>query len=203
MIVNTSNVNYTTGGGFDLPEGVNRYVLFMIAGLGDQYSNFPESVSVANQPASMLAQLPVTDETVQVWGASIPDSLAAGSYSSAIASTTFLRFFIAVFTGVSRDSVVDAKAHRNSSAASDGDSLEVATVGGGWVHDILWTNTTMTPGVGQSIIYNTAARAGISNKSGLQSGTATMSWSWSNARSAYAAISLRPARNTAGGVMIF
>ena len=205
MIVNTSNVDFVTTPTFTLPAGNNRYVLFMIADTADGSSAFPTSVTVAGTAATVIAQTTLTGsetEGAQVWGAVIPDSTAAGDYTIVTVGSTFQRFFIAVFTGVSRDAVVDSDAYRNGSADSDGDTLTVDCVGGGWVHDIVFATAAKTAGAYQNVIYNTTGRAGISYKNGLAHGTATMAWTWTNARSAHVVVSLRPYRPT-GGAVIF
>ena len=74
--------------------------------------------------------------------------------------------------------------------------------GGGWVHDIVFTGAAKTAGANQAVIYNTTGRAGVSYKSGLAHGTTSMAWTWTDARSAHAVVSLRPYRPT-GGAVIF
>lgn len=202
MIVNTSNVDYTTGPTFTLPEGTARYVLFMIAGLGDTYSYFPNWVDIAGTAATMITEVGPAYEAAQIWGANIPDSVAAGSYTITTGGTSFQRFHIAVFTGVSGDPVVDSDAFRKVSATSDGDLLTVDCVGGGWVHDIVWAWAEKTHDGAQTGIYNVIKRAGISYKSGLAHGTTTMSWTWTDSRSAHAVVSLRPFR-PGGGIVMF
>ena len=203
MIVNTSNVDFVSTPTFNLPVGTNRYVLFMIAGTADEYSYYPNIVTIAGTVATMIVQTePGVTQAAAIWGANIPDSTAAGDYTISIDGTSFLRKFIAVFTGVSRDPVVDAAAFKSNDSSRDGDTLTVDCVGGGWVHDIVFTDAAKTAGAGQSVIYNTAGRAGISYKNGLAHGTATMAWTWTDARSAHAVVSLRPYRPT-GGAIIF
>jgi hypothetical protein len=96
--------------------------------------------------------------------------------------------------------VVDSDAYQNSNSDSDGDTLTVDCVGGGWVHDIVFTEAAKT--ANQSVIYNTTGRAGVSYKNGLAHGTETMAWTWTDSRSAHAVVSLRPYRHT-GGAIIF
>lgn len=202
MIVNTSNVNFVTTPNFTLPTGTHRYVLFMICDVGDSYSFFPNTVDIAGTAATMITKTVPTEEAVQIWGANIPDSVAAGSYTITFDGTSFKRFHIAVFTGVSGDPVVDSAASRNNSESNDGDLLTVDCVGGGWVHDIVWAGTEKTHDGAQTVIYNVTGRPGISYKSGLAHGTTTMSWTWTDSRSAHAVVSLRPFRS-GGGVVIF
>ena len=202
MIANTSNVDFVITPTFTLPAGTHRYVLFMIGGLGDGSSYFPNTVDIAGTAATMITNTGPNDEAVQIWGANIPDSVAAGSYTISLGGTSFLRFHIAVFTGVSRDPVVDSDAFRNSSASSDGDLLTVDCVGGGWVHDIVYTEAAKTAGAYQNVIYNVTSRPGISHKSGLAHGTTSMAWTWTDARSAHAVVSLRPFR-PGGGIVMF
>lgn len=202
MIVNTSNVDFVTTPTFTLPTGTHRYVLFMIAGVGDGSSYFPNTVDIAGTAATMIKNTAPTAEAAQIWGANIPDSVAAGSYTITFGGTTFQRFHIAVFTGVSGDPVVDSNAFRNSISTSDGDLLTVDCVGGGWVHDIVWAGAAKTAGAGQSVLYNTTGRPGISYKSGLAHGTTSMSWTWTDSRSAHAVVSLRPFR-PGGGIVMF
>lgn len=202
MIVNTSNVNYVITPTFTLPTGTHRYVLFMFAGVGDGSSYFPNTVDIAGTAATMITKTVPTEEAVQIWGANIPDSVAAGSYTITFDGTSFQRFHIAVFTGVSGDPVVDSAASRNNSASNDGDLLTVDCVGGGWVHDIVWAGTAKTHDGAQTVIYNVTGRPGISYKSGLAHGTTTMSWTWTDSRSAHAVVSLRPFRS-GGGIVMF
>lgn len=203
MIVNTSNVNFAGTPNFTLPVGTNRYVLFMLADGTDGYSYYPNIVTIAGTVATMIVQTePGATQAAAIWGANIPDSTAAGNYTISIDGTNFQRKFIAVFTGVSRDPVVDAAAHKSNSSADDGDTLTVDCVGGGWVHDIVFATAAKTAGANQSVIYNTDGRPGVSCKSGLAHGTTSMAWTWTDSRSAHAAVSLRPYRPT-GGVVIF
>ena len=203
MIVNTSNVNYVSTPTFTLPVGTNRYVLFMLADGTDSYSYYPNTVTIAGTVATMIVQTePGPSQAAAIWGANIPDSTAAGDYTISVDGTSFQRKFIAVFTGVSRDPVVDAAAFKSNNSSSDGDTLTVDCVGGGWVHDIVFANTAKTAGANQSVIYNTTDRPGVSYKSGLAHGTTSMAWTWTDSRSAHAVVSLRPYRPT-GGVIIF
>jgi hypothetical protein len=197
VIVNTSNVNFVNTPTFTLPVGTNRYVLFMLAS-----ADFPNIVTIAGTVATMIVQIGA-DESAAMWGANIPDSTAAGNYTITFDKTCSVRKFIAVFTGVSRDPVVDSAAFRNSSSSSDGDTLTVDCVGGGWVHDIVFTGAAKTAGANQTVIYNsTSSGVGVSCKSGLAHGTTSMAWTWTGARSAHAVVSLRPYRST-GGAVIF
>ena len=203
MIVNTSNVNFVTTPTFTLPAGNNRYVLFMIADTADGSSYYPNIVTIAGTVATMIVQTePGASQAAAIWGANIPDSVAAGDYTITVDGTSFQRKFIAVFTGVSRDPVVDSDAYKSNNSDGDGDSLTVDCVGGGWVHDIVYTGAAKTAGGGQNVVYNTDGRAGVSYKSGLAHGTTTMAWTWTNARSAHVVVSLRPYRST-GGAVIF
>jgi hypothetical protein len=204
VIVNTSNVNYVTTPTFTLPVGNNRYVLFMIAAPADSYSYFPNIVTIAGTVATMIVQTePGASQAAAIWGANIPDSTAAGDYTISVDGTSFHRKFIAVFTGVSRDPIVDAAAFKSNVSNSDGDTLTVDCVGGGWVHDIVYADAdTKTAGANQSVIYNVTGRPGVSYKSGLAHGTTSMAWTWTDARSAHAVVSLRPYRPT-GGAVIF
>jgi hypothetical protein len=171
----------------------------MIAGVGVGFLN---SVDIAGTAATMITEVRA-DEAAQIWGANIPDSTAAGNYTITFDGTCSVRKFIAVFTGVSRDPVVDSAAFRNSSSSSDGDTLTVDCVGGGWVHDIVFADAAKTAGANQSVIYNsTDSGVGVSYKSGLAHGTTSMAWTWTDARSAHAVVSLRPYRST-GGAIIF
>ena len=197
MIVNTSNANFVNTPTFTLPAGTNRYVLFMLAS-----ADFPNIVTIAGTVATMIVQIEA-DEAAAMWGANIPDSTAAGNYTITFDETCSVRKFIAVFTGVSRDPVVDSAAFRNSSSSSDGDTLTVDCVGGGWVHDIVFTAAAKTAGANQTVIYNSTDNGvGVSYKSGLAHGTTSMAWTWTDARSAHAVVSLRPYRST-GGAIIF
>jgi len=203
VIVNTSNVDYVTTPTFTLPAGTNRYVLFMIADTADGSSYYPNIVTIAGTVATMIVQTePGASQAAAIWGANIPDSVAAGDYTITVDGTSFQRKFIAVFTGVSRDPVVDSDAYKSNNSDGDGDSLTVDCVGGGWVHDIVYTGAAKTAGGGQNVVYNTDGRAGVSYKSGLAHGTTTMAWTWTNARSAHVVVSLRPYRST-GGAVIF
>lgn len=202
MIVNTSNVDYVITPTFTLPTGTHRYVLFMIAGVGNSYSFFPNTVDIAGTAATMITKTAPTEEAAQIWGANIPDSVAAGSYTITFDGTSFQRFHIAVFTGVSGAPVVDSDAFRNNSSSNDGDLLTVDCVGGGWVHDIVWAGTAKTHDGAQTGIYNVTGRPGISYKSGLAHGTTSMIWTWTDSRSAHAVVSLRPFRPT-GGIVMF
>ena len=199
MIVNTSNVNFVNTPTFNLPVGTNRYVLFMLAS-----ADFPNIVTIAGTVATMIVQIGASlDEAAAMWGANIPDSTAAGNYTITFDGTCSVRKFIAVFTGVSRDPVVDSAAFRNGSSNSDSNTLTVDCVGGGWVHDIVFADAAKTAGANQSVIYNsTDSGVGVSYKSGLAHGTTSMAWTWTDARSAHAVVSLRPYRPT-GGVVIF
>jgi len=203
VIVNTSNVNFVTTPTFTLPAGNNRYVLFMIADTADGSSYYPNIVTIAGTVATMIVQTePGASQAAAIWGANIPDSVAAGDYTITVDGTSFQRKFIAVFTGVSRDPVVDSDAYKSNNSDGDGDSLTVDCVGGGWVHDIVYTGAAKTAGGGQNVVYNTDGRAGVSYKSGLAHGTTPMAWTWTNARSAHVVVSLRPYRST-GGAVIF
>jgi len=201
VIVNTSNANFVLTPNFTLPVGTNRYVLFMLADVTSGYSYYPDIVTIAGTVATMIVQIGA-DESAAMWGANIPDSTAAGDYTISVDGTSFQRKFIAVFTGVSRDPVVDAAAFKSNNSSSDGDTLTVDCVGGGWVHDIVFANTAKTAGANQSVIYNTTGRPGVSYKSGLAHGTTSMAWTWTDSRFAHAVVSLRPYRPT-GGVVIF
>ena len=203
MIVNTSNGNYLTSPSVTLPAGNNRYVLFMIADATDSYAYYPNTVTIAGTVATMIVQTaPGAGQAAAMWGANIPDSVEAGVSAITTDGTSFQRKFIAVFTGVSRDPIVDSDAYRNGNSDSDGDILTVDCVGGGWVHDIVFTEAEKTAGANQAVIYNTTGRAGVSYKSGLAHGTTSMAWTWTDARSAHAVVSLRPYRPT-GGAVIF
>lgn len=208
MIVNTSNVDYAiinagTPANFTLPTGTRRYVLFMIGSSGDASSYYPSIVTIAGTVATMITQTaPDLGQAAAIWGANIPDSVAAGSSTITVDGTGFQRCHIAVFTGVSSDPIVDSDAFRNGNSDSDGDTLIVDCVGGGWVHDIVFAEAAKTAGGYQNVIYNTTGRAGISYKSGLAHGTTPMAWTWTNSRSAHVVVSLRPYRPT-GGVVIF
>ena len=199
MIVNTSNVNFVITPTFNLPAGTNRYVLFMLPS-----AHFPNIVTIAGTVATMIVQIGNAEtEAAAMWGANIPDSTAAGNYTITFDGTCSTRKFIAVFTGVSRDPVVDSAAFRKGSSSSDGDTLTVDCVGGGWVHDIVFAGAAKTAGANQTVIYNsTNSGVGVSYKSGLAHGTTSMAWTWTDARSAHAVVSLRPYRPT-GGVVIF
>ena len=202
MIVNTSNANFVITPNFTLPVGLKRFVLFMLAGVGDAYSNWPESVDIAGTAATMITGTEPTNEAAQIWGANIPDNVAAGSYTITTSGTTFQRYFIAVFTGVSGDPVVNSASAYGNVATGDGSSLTVDCAGGGWVHDIIYATPAKTAGANQSVIYNTTGRPGVSYKSGLAHGTTSMAWTWTDSRFAHAVVSLRPYRPT-GGVVIF
>ena len=208
MIVNTSNVDYAiinagTPASFTLPSGTNRYVLFMIGLGGDGSSYYPNIVTIAGTVATMIVQTaPDLGQAAAIWGAHIPDSVEAGASTITVDGTGFQRCFIAVFTGISKSPVVDSSAYQNSNSDSDGDTLTVDCVGGGWVHDIVFATAAKTAGAYQNVIYNTTGRAGVSYKSGLAHGTSTMAWTWTDSRSAHAVVSLRPYRPT-GGVVIF
>jgi hypothetical protein len=204
VIVNTSNVNFVTTPTFTLPVGTNRYVLFMLAEATDSYSYYPSIVTIAGTVATMIVQTePSPTQAAAMWGANIPDSTAAGNYTITFDGTTFQRKFIAVFTGVSRDPIVDSAAIMSNYSAGDGTTLTVDCVGGGWVHDIVFADAAKTAGANQSVIYNTTnSGVGVSYKSGLAHGTTSMAWTWTDARSAHAVVSLRPYRPT-GGVVIF
>ena len=119
MIVNTSNVNFVNTPTFNLPVGTNRYVLFMLAS-----ADFPNIVTIAGTVATMIVQIGA-DEAAAMWGANIPDSTAAGNYTITFDGTCSVRKFIAVFTGVSRDPVVDSAAFKSNVSNSDGDTLTV------------------------------------------------------------------------------
>ena len=208
MIVNTSNVDYAvinagTPANFTLPTGTRRYVLFMIGSGGDASSYYPSIVTIAGTVATMITQTaPNLGEAAAIWGANIPDSVAAGSSTITVDGTGFQRCHIAVFTGVSSDPVVDSDSFRNGNSDSDGDLLTVDCVGGGWVHDIVWAGTAKNHDGAQTGIYNVTGRAGISYKSGLAHGTTSMSWTWTDSRSAHAVVSLRPFR-PGGGIVMF
>lgn len=203
MIVNTSNANFVSTPTFTLPVGTNRYVLFMLAEGTDNYAYYPNIVTIAGTVATMIVQTePGVSQAAAMWGANIPDSTAAGDYTISVDGTSFQRKFIAAFTGVSRDPVVDSAAFKSNDSSRDGDSLTVDCVGGGWVHDIVSTEAEKTAGAYQNVIYNTTGRAGISYKNGLAHGTATMAWTWTDSRSAHVVVSLRPYRPT-GGAIIF
>jgi hypothetical protein len=204
VIVNTSNANFVITPKFTLPVGTNRYVLFMLAGVSaDGFDYSPGIVTIAGTVATMIVQTePGATQAAAMWGANIPDSTAAGDYTITVDGFSFERCFIAVFTGVSRDPVVDADGKRDSSADGDSSELTVDCVGGGWVHDIVFANTAKTAGANQSVIYNVTGRPGVSYKSGLAHGTTSMAWTWTDSRSAHAVVSLRPYRST-GGVVIF
>lgn len=203
MIVNTSNANFVIKPTFTLPVGTNRYVLFMLADGTSSYSYYPDIVTIAGTVATMIVQTGAgPSQAAAMWGANIPDSTAAGDYTISVDGTNFQRKFIAVFTGVSRDPVVDAAAFKSNNSSRDGDTLTVDCVGGGWVHDIVFANTAKTAGANQSVIYNTTGRPGVSYKSGLAHGTTSMAWTWTDSRFAHAVVSLRPYRPT-GGVVIF
>lgn len=203
MIVNTSNANYVITPNFTLPVGTNRYVLFMLADGTDSYSYYPNTVTIAGTVATMIVQTePGASQAAAMWGANIPDSTAAGDYTISVDGTSFQRKFIAVFTGVSRDPVVDSAAFKSNDSSRDGDTLTVDCVGGGWVHDIVFATAAKTAGGYQNVVYNTTGRPGVSYKSGLAHGTTTIAWTWTDARSAHAVVSLRPYRPT-GGVIIF
>ena len=208
MIVNTSNVDYAiinagTPASFTLPSGTNRYVLFMIGLGGDGSSYYPNTVTIAGTVATMIVQTaPDLGQAAAMWGANIPDSVEAGASTITVDGTGFQRCFIAVFTGISKSPVVDSGAFRNGNSDSDGDTLTVDCVGGGWVHDIVFTEAAKTAGANQAVIYNTTDRPGVSYKSGLAHGTTSMAWTWTDARSAHAVVSLRPYRPT-GGAVIF
>jgi len=204
VIVNTSNANYVITPTFSLPVGTNRYVLFMLAGVSDSYSYYPDIVTIAGTVATMIVQTePYASQAAAIWGANIPDSVEAGASTITVDGTSFNRKFIAVFTGVSRDPIVDAAAFKSNVSNSDGDTLTVDCVGGGWVHDIVYADAdTKTAGANQSVIYNVTGRPGVSYKSGLAHGTTSMAWTWTDARSAHAVVSLRPYRPT-GGAVIF
>lgn len=207
MIVNTSNVDYAiinagTPANFTLPTETRRYVLFMIGSQGDGSSYFPNTVTIAGTVATMITQTaPNLGQAAAIWGANIPDSVAAGSSTITVDGTGFQRCHIAVFTGVSGDPVVDSEVFRNGNSDSDSDSLTVDCVGNGWVHDIVWADAAKAAGAGQNVIYNTAERAGVSYKSGLDYGTTTMTWTWTDSRSAHAVVSIRPYK-AGGGVSI-
>ena len=203
MIVNTSNVNFDIMRTFTLPAGNNRYVLFMIGDWADEYSYYPNTVTIAGTVATMIVQTgPGPSQAAAIWGANIPDSTAAGDYTISVGGTSFQRCFIAVFTGVSRDPIVDSAAYKSNDSSRDGDTLTVDCVGGGWVHDIVFTGAAKQRGEGQNFVYNTDGRAGVSYKSGLAHGTTSMAWTWTDARSAHVVVSLRPYRPT-GGAVIF
>ena len=208
MIVNTSNVDYAiihggTPASFTLPSGTNRYVLFMIGLGGDGSSYYPNTVTIAGTVATMIVQTaPDLGQAAAMWGANIPDSVEAGASTITVDGTGFQRCHIAVFTGVSRNPVVDSDSFRNGNSDSDGDSLTVDCVGGGWVHDIVFATAAKTAGANQVVIYNTIDRPGVSYKSGLAHGTTSMAWTWTDARSAHVVVSLRPYRPT-GGAVIF
>jgi len=203
VIVNTSNVNYVITPTFSLPVGTNRYVLFMLAGVSDGFDYSPGIVTIAGTVATMIVQTePGATQAAAIWGANIPEGTAAGDYTITVDGFSFERCFIAVFTGVSRDPVVDAAAFKSNDASRDGDTLTVDCVGGGWVHDIVFADAAKTAGANQSVIYNVTGRPGVSYKGGLAHGTTSMAWTWINSRSAHAVVSLRPYRPT-GGVVIF
>lgn len=189
-ITNLSNGDYVLTANPVLPDGKNRFVLFMWAAV----ASGPSSASMAGLNMVLYAETAIGDERAQIWGLAIPDSVSAGTYTITKTGGTIRRFHYAVFTGVSNtDPVVDNDAVRINVATSDSTSLTVDCVKDGWVHDIVFANPAKNAGAGQTVLYNVTGRPGISYKNNLTTGTTTTSWSWVDSRSSYAVVSLRPA----------
>lgn len=203
MITNPANGNYESTPIVVLPDGVNRFVLFMFADRGDGvYATPPSGVTINSVAMTLYTGVGVYDEASQIWGLSIPNTWAAGNYPvTRTGSAVFNNWYWAVFAGVSRDPVVDADSIRINVATNDFSTLTVDCVDGGWVHDIVWASSAKVAGAGQSVIYNITGRAGISYKSSLTQGTSTMRWDWTDSRSAHSAISLRPHKSGSGIIM--
>ena len=210
MIASTAHGDFVLTADPVLPAAANRFVLFMLGDKGDGvYATPPTSVTI--NPLSPLAltrytTAGVADECAQIWGVPIPNTWAAGGGSGEYRITVsgqavFQRWFWAVFSGVSRDPVVDADSQRIGISTNDYSSLTVDCVDGGWVHDIVWANPAKTPFTGQTQVYNVNARGGVSYKSGLTKGTTTMRWDWTDSACAHAVVSLRPHKSGSGIIM--
>lgn len=197
-IANTSNPNHVLTPKITLPEAENRFVLFM-AGTD---ATLPTSASINGLEMTLFADSGAHDEKARIWGLVIPNSWVAGAYTvTGHGEHTQQRWWLAGFSGVAKDPVVDADGKRGGSATEDSSSLTVDCVDGGWVHDVIFAYPAKTAGAGQTVIYNVEGNAGISYKSNLTEGTATMYWTWTDSRWAHAVVSLRPAKASRGIIM--
>lgn len=203
MIASTANDNYVLTATVTLPAAANRFVLFMLGDKGDGvYATPPTSVTINSQAMTLYTSAGTADECAQIWGIPIPNTWPAGDYLISVSgNAVFSRWHWAVFSGVSRDPVVDADSQRIGISTNDFSSLTVDCVDGGWVHDIVWANPAKTPFTGQTQVYDVDGRGGVSYKSGLTQGTATMRWDWTNSACAHSVISLRPHKSGSGIIM--
>lgn len=203
MIASTANDNYVLTATAVLPAATNRFVLFMLGDKGDgAFATPPTSVTINSEAMTLYTSAGTADECAQIWGFSVPNTWAAGNYVISVSGqAVFQRWHWTVFSGVSRDPVVDADSQRLGSASIDYSSLTVDCVDGGWVHDIVWANPAKTPFTGQTQVYNVDARGGVSYKSGLTEGTTTMRWDWTDSACAHAVVSLRPHKGGSGIIM--
>ena len=158
-IANTSNHNHVIAPTITLPEAENRFVLFM-AGTD---STLPTSASINGLEMTLFADSGAYDEKARIWGLVIPNSWVAGAYTVTRDGVyTQQRWWLAGFSGVAKDPVVDADGKRGGSATEDSSELTVDCVDGGWAHDVIFANPAKTAGAGQTVIYNVAGKAGIS-----------------------------------------
>jgi len=194
-IVNTFNSNYVSTAIATVPSGTERFVLFIHAQVGGgAYDIPPTGATINGQAMTLYASSGNNEQSVRIFGYAIPDSWSAGNYTiTPSGHSQFNRWHVAVFTGVDGSSpVVGGAGSRIGVSTNDSISNTVDTVENGWVHDAVITGVQKYAGSGQTVLYNETGRGGISYKSNVSAGTATMSWSWTDSRSGHGAVSLRP-----------
>lgn len=202
-IANTNNATYSISPDVVVPDGNNRFVLILIGGdnAGTGYFDPPDTMDL-NGVAGVLYCNGYTAQYVsQIWGFTIPNTMAAGTYTATYTGSNVQRWFSSVFTGVSRDPVVDADINYSITTTGASNAITVDCVDGGWAEDVIFLNIAKTAGAGQAVIENLEGRPGISYKSGLTAGTTTFSWVYTNDRFSHSLISLRPHKSGSGIIM--
>lgn len=202
-IANTNNDTYSINPDVVIPAGNNRFVLILLGGdnAGSGQFDPPDTMTLEGLSMTCYADGSTAQEVSQIWGVVIPNTMAAGTYTATYTGTNVQRWFSSVFTGVSRDPVVDADIVYNIATNSNGSTLTADCVDGGWVQDVVYTTVGKDPTAGQTVIYNQAARPGVSYFSNVSAGTSTLNWVWAGDRFSHSIVSLRPHKGGSGIIM--
>lgn len=188
-----------SGSSHDLVAGTHRYMLVAYHYLRAYGS--PTGIGTLRYDIVNLAQLTsyvVDDMGVEIWGAAIPDAMAAGTYSF-VQTGSGGNKDIVLLGGVARTPVLDTASLRYG-ASVNGSTIALTAVGGGWLLDTvcLQSGKAMEAGASQTEYYNNTT-IGLSRYTTPSYGDLDMVWTWSSSRSVHCGVSLRPYR---GGGMV-
>lgn len=160
-----------------------------------QYRNVSASITAGSLPMTLLASYQAYDEAlVAIWGAIVTPALAGTSYSvtrTPAGEVSSDRFDVLTLSGVSTDMVLAKHEYRTNVSSATSYSHIIATKYGGMVIDYVQPMSGVaSANVGQN--YCISSSYLTSYKSGIDSGTTAMGWTWQASRAVYACVSLRP-----------